>query len=131
MKLRQYKGSEDFKEFTRWWDFWGWKDRVPENMLSDIGLVIEHEGVPICAGWLYLTNSPMASIEWVVSNPKVDRSVRSEALDRLVESLILQAKEFNASIVMTSITNKSFMSRIEALGFIKGDTGISQFFRRV
>ncbi len=128
-KLRDFNGEKDFIEFKDWWEFWRWKDRVNPDVLSDIGYVIEKDGVNICAGWLYTTNSLIASIEWVVANPYVPKEDASEGLNFLIECLSQRALKEEKRLIMTTINSSTLAKRLEALGFIMTGENLKQFIR--
>jgi hypothetical protein len=129
MKLRDYKGKEDFEEFKRWWEFWRWKDRVDPQILSDIGFVIEKDGLNICAGWLYTTNSLIASIEFIVANPFAPKEDVDEGLDFLLECLSQRALKEGKRLVMTTINNPSLAKRLERLGYVESGANLKQYMR--
>lgn len=129
MKLRDYKGKEDFEEFKRWWEFWRWKDRVDPQILSDIGFVIEKDGLNICAGWLYTTNSLIASIEFIVANPFAPKEDVDEGLDFLLECLSQRALKEGKRLVMTTINNPSLAKRLEKLGYVESGANLKQYMR--
>lgn len=129
MNLRDFNGEEDFKEFKRWWEFWRWKDRVDPQILSDIGFVIEKEGLSLCAGWLYTTNSLIASIEFLVANPFAPKEEVDAGLDFLIECLSQRALKEGKRLVMTTINNPSLAKRLGSLGYVESGRDLKQFIR--
>jgi hypothetical protein len=129
LELRDYKGEEDFTEFKRWWEFWRWKDRVTQEILSDIGYVVEKDGLPLCAGFLYTTNSLIASIEWVVSNPFAQKEDVAEGLDFLLECLCQRALKEEKRLIMTTINSPTLAKRLEKLGFVMSGENLKQYIR--
>ena len=68
--------STDYEDIlVGWWKDWEWtappKDFLPEN--GEGGVIIFDEEVPVCAGFMYATNSKVAWIEFVISNKNYDR----------------------------------------------------------
>lgn len=129
MILKEFKAEEHFEELANWWIFWRWYAHPQPIMFSDIGYVVECDGQNICAGWLYTTNSTIASIEWVVSNPYTPREVNDKCLDFLIECLSQRALKEGSKVVITSIKKEVLGKRLERLGFIKGDSDITQYSR--
>ena len=84
--------EDDYKFISKWWEWWRWKvipkEMLPENGLS--GLMVEKNGVRIVSGFIYMTNSTGAMLEWVVSNPDYREKDRKYA----IELLICTAEEF-------------------------------------
>ena len=56
-----------------WWKDWGWtpppKDFLPQEGTGGM-MVLDPDGTPICAGFIYITNSKVCLIEFIVSNKK-------------------------------------------------------------
>lgn len=129
MKLRDYKGEEDFKEFTKWWEFWRWKDRVDPQVFPDIGFVIEKDGLNLCAGWLYVTNSLVAFLGFIVANPYAPRKDVDEGLDFLIECLSQRALKEGKRLVMTTVNSPSLAKRLGKLGYVESGANLKQFIR--
>jgi hypothetical protein len=127
--LKTFEAEKHFAEVSTWWKFWRWTEHPTPVILSDIGFIVEAEGVNICAGWLYLTNSIIGSMEFLVSNPFVDRKLRSEALDFLINSINHRSEQEGKIVFMTNINNEALAKRLLTLGFIAGDKGNQQFIR--
>ena len=55
-----------------WWKDWRWtappKDFLPEDGAG--GFIVYDETIPVCAGYMYVTNSKVGWCDWVVSNFK-------------------------------------------------------------
>ena len=91
MNTRELTES-DWSTLQDWWSAWPkWqtpvKDFLPNNGTG--GLMVEKEGLPIVAGFIYLTNSKTALLEWIVSNPDYREVDRGEA----IETLIIKSEE--------------------------------------
>ena len=65
--------DEDWDTLCEWWKAWpGWES-PPKSLLPDNGkggLMVEKDGIPIIAGFIYLTNSDACLLEWIVSDPE-------------------------------------------------------------
>ena len=50
-----------------WWEQWGWrppeKDFLPDDGKG--GIIVLNEEEPICAGFMYATNSKVAWVDWI------------------------------------------------------------------
>lgn len=106
-------------------DWWSWhrfsqppKDYLPNNGLG--GLMITKDGVNICAGFLFLNNSKIAWLEYIVSSYEYRASDRHEAIEMLIQRLCAAAKIHGYKAVFTSLKNQSLIKRYEAAGFTKG-----------
>ena len=62
--------ENDYDEIlVKWWEDWGWeppqKDFLPDNGKG--GIMVLDGDIPICAGFMYVTNSRVAWVDWIVS----------------------------------------------------------------
>ena len=78
-----------------WWKEWRWtppsKDFLPENGMG--GFIVYDGETPICAGFMYITNSQATWCDWIISNLKYkDRQKRKEALELLVKTISNKAE---------------------------------------
>ena len=78
-------------------------------------LVVERDGVPIVAGFLYSTNSKIAWMEWIISNPKEKN--KSEAIVLLISSLEKWAKDGNFEVILSIGRSKSLIEKHKKLGY--------------
>ena len=78
--------EEDYETICKWWELWNWpvipKEMLPENGLS--GLMVEKKGINIVAGFIYMTNSTTAILDWIVSNPDYRDKDRKYAIELLI-----------------------------------------------
>jgi len=123
--------STDYEDIlVGWWKDWEWtappKDFLPEN--GEGGVIIFDGEVPVCAGFMYATNSKVAWIEWVISNKQYDRDNRKKALALLVDTLNGICKNGGAKYGYSILHSKSLIETYESLGYIKGD---SNFFEMI
>ena len=88
--------EEDYETICAWWKQWKWavlpRTALPNNGKG--GFIVEKNGEPIVSAFLYLTNSSIAYIEWIVSNPSYREADRKNA----IELLINQCEEFCKTI---------------------------------
>lgn len=75
--------SKDFPVIVHWYRQ---RKLTPPDprALSDIGFIADGRA----AGWLYLTNSNIAMIEGIISDPSSTPSLRGESLDKLIGFMI-------------------------------------------
>ena len=64
---------QDYNTLVEWWSDWGLdspdRDFLPEDGIG--GLIITDGDIPVCAGFIYNTNSKVAWIDWIVSNTNI------------------------------------------------------------
>eukprot|EP01050_Picozoa_sp_SAG11_P037920 SAG11_NODE_15206_length_585_cov_1.479424_2_plen_83_part_01 len=73
---------EDYDNILKgWWKDWGWeapsRDFLPQD--GQGGIMVWDGDTPVCAGFLYNTNSKVAWVDWIISNKEYKES-RKEAL---------------------------------------------------
>ena len=129
MKLRDYKGKEDLEQVKTWWEFWRWGDRVDPIILSDIGYVIEKDGLDLCVGWLYTTNSLMASLNLITANPFAPKKDINEGLDFLIECLSQRALKEGSRAIMSTVSNPGLAKRLKRLGFVDNGGELTHYIR--
>lgn len=71
----RYIEQSDYEMLVDWWKFWKFP-APPIEMLPDSGVIVNKNGVDICAGFIYFTNSKTCWIEFIVSNPNVRQKRR-------------------------------------------------------
>lgn len=117
----------DYEVLCDFWDWWKFpappKKCLPNNGLGGIKIVNEFNTI-ICAGFLYETNSGIAWLEFIVSNPYIkDRKIRHEAQILLISMLTIEAEEKGFTAVFASITNKSLIKKYIEVGYTKNPIG--------
>ena len=77
LKVRPYR-PEDYRTAQKWWLQHN-QAHLEEFLLSDLGFVVEKDN-PVAMGWLYLSNSKLSNLGWVVVNPEAGPKLRVAAL---------------------------------------------------
>lgn len=120
LKVRELRES-DWDTLVNWWLSWeDWKIYPPKEMLpmnGTGGLIIESDGHPIIAGFLYLTNSKIAWLEWIISDKNYKNKNKKEALELLINSLESIAKSTGAEMIFSVGKNKSVLNTHKKLGY--------------
>ena len=99
MEVRFFNKEEDYETLCEWWNDWGLPNHH-QDALSNTGLIVSKNGVDICSGFVYSTDSYIAWIEFITMNKRTTKSQRLGAIDLLCDSLIKQAKEMGFKLVM-------------------------------
>ena len=119
--IRKLNPSDYDDILVGWWKDWGWQapaqDFLPEN--GECGLMVLDKDIPVCAGFLYITNSSVAWVEWIISNKKYEKN-RAEALDLLLDKLIVSTNKLNIKYVFATNDNKNLINKFIKKGFKKG-----------
>ena len=100
---------------------------LPNN--GTCGIMLSKEGITICAGFVYYTNSKMCWIEFVVSNPDYRESDRKEALVSLINELGEIAKSQGYKVAYTNLKNASLINHFSDCQYIKGSTDTTEMIK--
>lgn len=69
----------------------------------------------------------LRSLEWVVSNPKVDKRMRAKSLDLLFESLLSLTEK--GDLIMAFASNTSLIKRYVDNGFMETDKNMTTLIK--
>ncbi len=116
---RSFDLTKDYAIIQEWWKLHGSFAPKPQH-LSSTGLIIEADN-PLCAGWLYNTDSKICVFEFVVSNPNVDKHLRDAALTLLIEEIKKLASDRGYELIYSSVKGIKYIARLQAAGFIVAD----------
>lgn len=121
---RKLKES-DWETLVKWWDSWpNWtnpsKDFLPDNGTG--GIMIEKDGLPIVAGFIYKTNSSCVLLEWIVSDPEYRADDRGQAVELLITEAEKLTKDLGYNYMFTIGRNKRLIETHKKLGwFVDGE----------
>ena len=123
--IRKLNSTDYDNTLVGWWNDWGWeppaKDFLPDD--GESGLIVLDNDVPVCAGFIYITNSKAAWVDWIISNKKYTKNKRKyKAIALLVESLTNTCKDNGNKYIYALIKHKGLIKTYEKLGYIQGDT---------
>jgi len=119
LKSRLLKDS-DWETLCQWWESWPKWVNPPKSFLPDNGkggLMVEKEGRPIVAGFLYITNSDAVLLEWIVSDPEYRDKDRKDALEFLITSAEATCKGLGKKHMFTIGRNKHLIETHKKLGW--------------
>jgi hypothetical protein len=112
-----------------WWKDWKW-EAPAKDFLPDSGFIVYDGDIPVCAGYLYTTNSGVAWVDWIISNFNYkDRENRKQALNLLVDTLTNLSKLTGFKYCYALIKNKSLINTYKELGYTEGDSYTSEMIK--
>jgi len=123
----------DYEEILiEWWKQWNWeppaKDFLPDDGKG--GMIVFDGDTPICAGFVYITNSKVAWVDWIISNKEYRvKDKRKEAIRLLIESLSNICKNTGSKYGYALIKNQSLIQVYKDLGWSKGDGYTSEMIK--
>jgi hypothetical protein len=118
LEIRALEES-DWDILQLWWKLWQWpimsKDMLPLNGCG--GLMVYKDEKPIAAGFLYLSNSKVAWLDFLISSPSYKETDRKEALELLISSLEEVARQQDYSIIISIARHKGLINTHRKLGY--------------
>jgi len=126
---------EDYEAILlKWWNDWGWSPPKREFLPQDgTGGYIVYDGdTPVCAGFIYKTNSSVAWVDWVVSNKEYRKKPhRKQAIVFLVEQLTNVCRNIGAEWSYALIKHPLLINTYMELGYEKGDSYAHEMIKKL
>jgi hypothetical protein len=132
--IRVLKENDYEDILVGWWKDWKWippvKDFLPLNGLG--GIMVEWDGIPVCAGFIIQTNSKVAWIEWIVSNKNFKEKLhRKDALNLLVQTLTDVAKKTGSTYAYTILKSPSLINTYKNNGYLGEEQNINEMIKKL
>ena len=122
LNIRPLEESDYEQILVGWWKDWNWtppeQDFLPDNGTS--GLIVYDKKTPVCAGFIYMTNSKVAWVDWIISNKKYKN--RKSALTLLIDALTNAVKLSDKKFSYALIKHEGLIKTYEDAGYIQGDS---------
>ena len=134
LQVRELRES-DWDTLVSFWKSWPeWtvhptKDLLPMNGCG--GVMILKGDTPVMAGFLYLSNSKVAWLDWIVSNPDYREADRKEALELLINTLEKVAIAQGYEIIITISKNKNLIDTHKKLGYTVDEKPSYEISKRI
>ena len=134
LKVRVLEENDYDQTLVGWWKDWGWqapdKDFLPDDGKG--GFIVMDGDIPICAGFVYITNSKVAWVDWIISDRFYkDRAKRDKALDLLLNTLTNVSKSSGNKYAYALIKHPNLINRYKQLGFIMGDSYTGEMIKEL
>ena len=125
--------AEDYEAtLVGWWKAWEWeaplRDFLPQN--GEGGIMVMDDDTPVCAGFIYNTNSKVAWVDWIISNKDYKES-RSEAIGLLIETLTSIAKNLDNNYAYALIKHKGLIKTYESLGYMQAENYNTEMIKKL
>jgi len=123
--------ENDYNDFlVKWWQDNRFTpppiDFLPNNGKDGIVIINSDTNEKICAGFIYITNSEVAWLEFIVANFEVkNKDLRKQAIEFLISQLSVDS---NKKYIFTSVKNQSLIKHFTNLGFIVGTQNTTEMF---
>ena len=134
LNVRPLSESDYDEILVGWWNDWGWtppmRDFLPENGKG--GLMVMDGDEPVCAGYIYITNSKAAWCDWIISSKTYRKKPqRREALRMLVESLTNVCKEQGYKYTYALIKSRPLIEIYKSLGYTQGEKYSTEMIKKL
>jgi len=132
LTIRQLNDNDYQDILVDWWTVWGWtapeKDFLPDDGKG--GYIVYDGDIPVCAGFIYITNSRVAWVDWIISNKDYrEKEKRKKAITILIDTLTNLSKMSGSKYAYALIKNDSLIQTYESLGYVKGDSYTSEMIK--
>ena len=111
--------ESDYEILSDWWKAWSWpvmaKDMLPDNGTG--GIMVEHEGENIVAGFLYWSNSKLVWLDWIISNPNANKKIRKQAIEMLIFTAEQMVKDAGSKYMMSISRSNSLLKIHKHMGW--------------
>ena len=118
-----------------WWNDWGMIP-VPKDFLPDDGkggIIVYDNEEPICAGFMYATNSKIAWVDWIVSSKTYRKKPhRNDAIKLLLATLteIASKSGYIYSYALVKNSSNLIKSYVD-LGYTKSCVYTSELIKKL
>jgi len=130
MNIRKWNLDKDYDTLVQWWTDWKF-GVVPKECLPPEGIMVENDGVSICAGGLYVgEGTQFAFMEWIVADKNANKRSVHTALKMCIDALIDLAKAKGIKLVYTATKERELHKRYTKFHkFILAETNVHTFLR--
>lgn len=116
----------DYEIMKEWWDIRNFAG-TPYEFTPSNGIMVLNGDQPVVGGFIVETNSNVAMLTSISSDPSLSKEDRGLALDVLIEDAINVCRMLGYGMISCACTIPTLMSRFEKHGLIKTDEGVSHF----
>jgi len=117
-----------------WWKDWRW-EAPPKDFLPDDGsggYIVYDGDIPVCAGFIYITNSKVGWCDWIISNFNYkDRKKRKKALVELINILSHTLKLSGCKYSYALLKSNSLIDIYKDNGYIEGDKYNTEMIKKL
>jgi hypothetical protein len=100
-----------------WWEAWGWIP-PPKDFLPEIGVIVDE----VAAGFLYISNSKISWVDWIVSDKNYRGEDRDDIINVVLASLEEISKDYDTKFLYSLIKHEKLMEKYQSMGYVKGDS---------
>ena len=132
--IRKLNKTDYDNILLKWWKDWRWtappKDFLPDD--GEGGFIVYDKDVPVCAGYIYITNSKVGWCDWIISNFNYkDKTNRKKALNELIKILTHTLELSDCKYSYALIKSDSLIERYKENGYIEGDKYTKEMIKKL
>lgn len=112
--------AEDFATLIEWWQYYDHMEVPDSGLLPNGGLggfIVEKDGKRISAAFLYLTNSDIGYVDYLVSDPHYKNRDRYEMITDLIAACSQEALLSGCRMTWAMTSFKGVVKRCDDLGY--------------
>lgn len=117
-----------------WWNDWG-MDAPNKEFLPDDGkggIIILDGDIPVCAGFMYATNSKVAWVDWIVSNKKYRKKPqRKIAIGLLIDTLTNVVKDSGYKYSYALMDSSQLVEHYVRMGYTKSCKYTNELIKKI
>ena len=94
--------------------------------------MVYYKDKPICAGYMYVTNSNVVLLEWIVSDFNFkDKKIRKQSLLMLIQTITSLAEGLEKKYIYSLLKSQSLIKLYKELGYTEGDSNASEMIKKL
>lgn len=109
LNIRAYE-KYDYPTVNAWWKEHN-QAVIEQDLLSDVGIVIENENGMIAVGWVYLSNSKLGKLGFIVANPRARPREKIKAIHMIIIEAERILKELGFTYIQM-LSNQSTLTKM-------------------
>jgi len=113
MQDRPWNRDTDYDTLVKWWTDWEF-GVVPKECLPPVGVMVEDDGKPVCAGGLYVgEGTQFGFMEWIVSDKGANPKTLHKCLKLCIDKIMSIANDKGLKLVYTATKHEALGKRYE------------------
>lgn len=125
---------EDYDDtLVGWWEGYGFSAPVREFLPDEGtgGIIVYSGDTPICAGFIYETNSLTAWSEWIISDKGYQGDDRGDSISLLLQSLEGLARDKGFKFIFANNNNAALVGHYKNNGYTVGCTNSTEIIKAI
>jgi hypothetical protein len=111
-RIEPFDLKKHYAIIAKWW-FDRYRQALDLGLIPRTGFIAISKDKPIAAAWLLLTNSQMAVLSYIVSNPKAGLKEISVAVSALIQTAEEMAKASGNTFLLSVSTSTGLSKRLK------------------